>query len=324
MAGYLFFRTSRSAYRQVTELFDFVTPTAAALWNLRWQVVGFCSHYSGASVQVLDDRFVSGSGLHGANLRRACIDTSWEYQQQQFAKFVLISLFSIYESWLADVLQIVAPAARHRDLDKRCQFPDSTARSGKGVTTAIAEIKLNSSPMTVGAFYAALQKQKKNALPKIQELLKCYRAFKESRNSFAHQNGLATQVAVDAYQAYAVLSALDLALPEKPVLLPVSLNKPIALSLRGVIGFSDVILRIIATLDAEFSCSHLAERELREQWVEKYSVNGKVPRVILRSAGVGRREKQLARMVQMLELPRPSRTSITLIDSFLKQSGFVF
>lgn len=96
MAGHLF-RTSRWAYRQVTELFDFVTPTAAALWNLRWQVVGFCSHHPAASVQVLDDRFVSGSGLHGANLRRACIDTSWEYQQQQFAKFLLISLFSIYE-----------------------------------------------------------------------------------------------------------------------------------------------------------------------------------------------------------------------------------
>jgi hypothetical protein len=275
MAGHLFFRTSRSAYRQVTELFDFVTPTAAALWNLRWQVVGFCSHHPAASVQVLDDRFVSGSGLHGANLKRACIDTSWGYQQQQFAKFLLISLFSIYEGWLADVLQIVAPAVRQRELSKRCQFPDSSARGGNGIMAAVAEIKLNNSQMLAGAFYAELRKQKKNSLPKIGELLTCYRAFKESRNSFAHQNGLATHTAVNSYQTYTALSASDLNVPEKPRLFPVLLNNQITLSLRGVIGFSDIILRIIATLDAEFSCSQLAEREFRDQWVESHTVNRK-------------------------------------------------
>lgn len=322
MAGYLFFRTSRSAYRQVTELFDFATPAAAALWNLRWQVVGFCSHNPSASVQVLDERFLSGSGLHGANFRRACIDTSWEDQQQEFAKFILISLFSIYEGWLADVLEIVAPSARRRALGKWCQYPDSAARNGNGVARAVAEIKLHSSDMLVGAFYAALRKQKKNALPKIGELLICYRAFKEGRNSFAHQNGLATQTAVDAYQAYSHLSASDLDVTEKPMLPAVLLNTPIAFNLRGVTGFSDIILRIIATLDAEFSCSQSAEHELRAQWVEFYSVGGKVPRCMLKSAGVNRRERQLKLMVNKLKLPFPGHTS--KLDSFLKGQNFVF
>ncbi len=321
MAGYLFFRTSRSAFRQVTELFDFVTPASAALWNLRWQVVGFCSSHPSASVEVLDDRFISGSGLRGANFRRACIDTSWEQQQQEFAKFILISLFSIYEGWLADVLQIVAPSARRKALGMWCQYPDSMARSGKGVAMAVAEIKLHRSDMLVGAFYAELRKQKKNALPKIGELLTCYRAFKEGRNSFAHQNGLATQIAVDAYQAYNHLSASDLDVTEKPTLPQVLLNTPIAFSLRGVIGFSDIILRIIATLDAEFSCSQSAEHEFRAQWIEFYSVSGKISRRTLKSAGVNRRENQLMRMVAKLKLPRPSQTS--RIDSFLKQQNFV-
>ena len=73
---------------------------------------------------------------------------------------------------------------------------------------------------------------------------------------------------MSAYQAYTLLSASDLNVAEKPVLSPVSLNKPITLSLRGVIGFSDIVLRIIATLDAEFSGSPLAEREFRDQWVD--------------------------------------------------------
>ena len=284
-------------------------------------MVGFCSSHPAASVEVLDDRFISGSGLRGANFRRACIDTSWEQQQQEFAKFILISLFSIYEGWLADVLQIVAPSARRKALGKSCQYPDSTARSGKGVARAVTEIKLHSSDMLVGAFYAALRKQKKNALPKIEELLTCYRAFKEGRNSFAHQNGLATQTAVDAYQAYSHLSASDLDLTEKPTLPQVSLNAPITFSLRGVIGFSDIILRIIATLDAEFSCSKPAEHEFRAQWVEFYSANGKIQPRMLRSAGVNRRENQLAKMVSRLKLPRPSQTS--KIDIFLKQQNLI-
>jgi hypothetical protein len=289
---------------------------------LRWQVVGFCSNHPGASVQVLDDRFISGSGLHGANVRRACLDTSWEDQQQEFAKFTLISLFSIYEGWLADVLQIVAPSGRRQALGKWCQYPDSAARNGNGVARAVAEIKLNSSHMLVGAFYAALRTQRKNALPKIDELLTCYRAFKEGRNSFAHQNGLATQTAVDAYQTYFQLSASDLGVTEKPMLPQVLLNTPITFSLRGVIGFSDIILRIIATLDAEFSCSQFAEHEFRAQWIEFYSVNGKIPRRMLKSAGANRRENQLTRMVNRLKLPRPSQTS--KIDGFLKQQKFVF
>jgi hypothetical protein len=321
MAGYLFFRTSRSAYRQITELFDFVTPAAAALWNLRWQVAGFCSHHQAATVQMLDDRFLSGSGLRGANFKRACIETSWADQQQQFAKFLLISLFSIYEGWLADVLQIVAPAARRKNLAQWCQFPNSTARSGNGIAKAAAEIKLKSSPMLVGAFYAALRAQKKNALPQLEALLMCYRAFKESRNSFAHQSGFATQGAVDAYGAYAGLSISDLDVSEKPALSPVSLNSPIVFDLRGAIGFSGIILRIIATLDAEFSCAQAAEHEFRAQWVEFFSVNGKVRRIMLKSAGVNRREKQLERLVSRLRLPRPSQTS--QIEGFLKQHGFV-
>src|SRR4051794_1493616 len=38
MARYLFFKYSRSTFGQISELFDFIWPTAAALWNLRWQV----------------------------------------------------------------------------------------------------------------------------------------------------------------------------------------------------------------------------------------------------------------------------------------------
>ena len=101
MARYLFFETSRSAFQQVSDLFDFVWPTAVALWNLRWQVQGFAGTKTHVTKAELHGRFVLGSGVHSANIARACLDTTWEEHQGQFAKFLLIDLFALYEGWLS-------------------------------------------------------------------------------------------------------------------------------------------------------------------------------------------------------------------------------
>ena len=37
----LFFSASNDVISQITDLYDFVWPTASAIWNLRWQVKGF-------------------------------------------------------------------------------------------------------------------------------------------------------------------------------------------------------------------------------------------------------------------------------------------
>ncbi len=41
-----FFAASESAHDQFTSIFDFVSPTLAAAWNLRWQVRGFLEYQS--------------------------------------------------------------------------------------------------------------------------------------------------------------------------------------------------------------------------------------------------------------------------------------
>jgi hypothetical protein len=65
-----FFPATREALAQMTALFDFVWPTAAALWNLRWQVQGFVAEVPTATVDELRKRFLFGSGLEGVDLNR--------------------------------------------------------------------------------------------------------------------------------------------------------------------------------------------------------------------------------------------------------------
>lgn len=68
------FFTSTAAFKnQYTALFDFLQPTAAALWNLRWQVRGYLATVPDATKEDLMGRFVQGSGIHSVNLRRAAL-----------------------------------------------------------------------------------------------------------------------------------------------------------------------------------------------------------------------------------------------------------
>jgi hypothetical protein len=116
-----FFHTTTSARIQVTALFDFVWPTATAMWNLRWQVQGYLGVVPDATVADLNARFIHTSKIHGANLRRACIDQAWDKQLEFFAHILLTNLFAIYEGWIEATLKVIQ---RHNTTNiKGLQFP---------------------------------------------------------------------------------------------------------------------------------------------------------------------------------------------------------
>lgn len=65
----MFFPSGRQASDQITALFNFVWPTAAALWNLRWQVQGFVAEVPSATVDQPEQRFVFGSKIDTVDLK---------------------------------------------------------------------------------------------------------------------------------------------------------------------------------------------------------------------------------------------------------------
>src|SRR4051794_17113582 len=101
----LFFLSSRRAANRLTDVFDFVWPTASAIWNLRWQVAGYIAVVPDATEDQLVGRFVAGSGIRGVNLRKACTQHSWEHQQQQFARFLLVEFCALYEAWCISIIK---------------------------------------------------------------------------------------------------------------------------------------------------------------------------------------------------------------------------
>jgi hypothetical protein len=297
----LFFRSSRAAYDQVTELYDFVWPASAALWNLKWQVAGYSAQNPKVTQEELNSRFVLGSGIHGVNLRYSCIDSSWEQQQAQFAKFLLIDLFAIYEAWLETTLS----SLNKKVLVTKFQFPTVSKRGSPsdGIGFALGRLHQNESSILKGTIYPALLTHKKNSLAHLEALLICYRCFKECRNSLMHRGAIADQRTEDAYTSYSALTAADLGLRDYPQCPAIVTGKEVRLLIRGVVGFSDAILHLIATLDAEFARTHAAEAEFQAQWL---NING---RGKMLKADPAKRGRKISKLVARLKIPEPASTS---------------
>jgi len=307
----LFFTLSNATYDQVTEIFDFLWPTAAGMWNLRWQVRGYVETVPNATNQDLSNRFIHGSNIHGANLKRACIEHSWEQQEAQLSKFLLVNIFAIYESWLKELLDDIGVSK----YEKALQFP--TAPSGSnGVIHAVSAITTTKSQMIQQSFYPSLTRSKKYSWSKIDNLMKCYRYFKECRNCLMHNGGLADEKLERAYQEFTtVATEAGLGVKEVPIHNLTTKNQPVKIYLRGVVGFCDVILRIITTLDAEMAQAKSAEREIFRRWTAKYGSKQQT----IKSVNPVARQKQLVSLAHNIGYPRTTY-SIELESYLLSQS----
>ena len=303
MAGPVFFKETTNTRSEMTALYDFVWPTAVAMWNLRWQVHGYLSIRPNASIDELHGRFSVGSEIHGGNLIRACSTHSWENQQEVFAKILLINICALYESWLSSVLDQLGGHA-HDEL-KCLQFPtkyDSKSAPADGVWASIAKICRSPSTFTSTCFYPVLLKNPKNSKTQLDALLKCYRFFKECRNDVAHNGSKASARTAKAFVEFQpVANTNDLGVLEVPLHKPLTLGQPVNLNLRGVVGLSDIVLRIITTLDAELACSQSAEKVFITRWQATHDKT----KFTLPVKDVRKRQSRAVSLIKKTGLPEP-------------------
>ena len=320
----LFFSATNDVVNQITDLYDFVWPTASAIWNLRWQVKGFVNEVGVDNVndQKLLDRFDWGSGIHGVNLRRACLESTWSEQQEQFVKFLIINLCALYEGWIDSVQSSLGFS---KEISNQLQFPSSTDSNGRprGVFNAINEVTTNKSTLIQNTFYPTLISHKKNSISNLDHLLICYRYFKECRNCLVHRGGLANQLTQDKFLDFkSIATPSNLNAREVPEHFPVLSGKPVNLSLRGVVGFGDIIIKIVVSLDAELACCLQSEQELITRF--KYWANHDGKGTVSLKKDPGYRHNQLKRLIINLGFPEPVKTeeveTLLLQENILKEN----
>ncbi|MGH0498942.1 hypothetical protein ACQVPI_22055 [Bacillus wiedmannii] len=323
--SYLFFKASRNATGQITDLFDFMWPTIAGVWNLREQVKNHLSIEPSATDKDLREKFISGSEINNVNFRKAFVKRTWEEQEQKLAEFLLTNIFAIHENWLDEVYYAMYPQHINTDIDiswftKGMQFPFGSNSSNKHVWRAIRRACSNESIMLKDAFYSSLCANKKNSKQNLNNLLICYRFFKECRNTIIHNAGKVKigSNLINAYNRFLTVSNTNsLDVKEVPEHLPVVVGTDLKISLRGVVGFCEVVLRIITTCDAELARSLDAENEFEKAWKQSKQKN----RTLKKESA--KREKQIKRYLIKLQYPEPS--SIDRIEDFIvNQKNLVF
>ena len=258
----VFFSATKKALGNITATYDTVWPTAVGLWNLRCLVNGVRKEYPTITEAELAAKFSLGSGIHGVNYKRAFGEHTWEQQQEKFAWILLNSTIPIFEEWLEELKRDY-----FHDMNiKHLQFP-------KKVKDEIDRLKENPSTVLSNSFHSTYLGKRERCYSKIVALMHCYRVFKEARNCYMHNGSKADTKLTDAYADYspfATPEALDVSeVPEFPA--PV-LGEEIRLSLRGVVGFSYILIKILVSLDTELLCTANAEGEFISRYKEKHTL----------------------------------------------------
>lgn len=299
----VFFSATQKALANITSTYDTVWPTAVGLWNLRCMVNGVKSEYPLITEAQLAAKFSLGSGIHGVNYKRAFIEHSWEEQQSDFAWILLNSTIPIYEGWLEELKNNIFLDLKVKDM----QFPVS-------VQTEVSRLTSNCSNVLKNSFYTTYLGKRDRCYSQIDALMHCYRIFKEARNCYMHNGVKANSNLVTAYSDFLpYATTTDLGVSEVPEFFAPTLNETVKISLRGVVGFSYILIKIIVSLDTELLCALPAE----EEFLARYRNKHKILRT-LKSDKVGARA-QVKQYVQHCGFPIPQNVD-DMIDFLLRHN----
>lgn len=254
----VFFRASNDALDNITAAFDFVHPVNVSMRYARrviTEALGNNSELTSSDFQMMID---PDNLVHGVNYNRAFVETSWENQEESLAWLLLNNLFAIHEGWAQRLYEDIFSSYHYSDrFIKNLEFP--------GLTNKFTNYYCTSTKTSValdGAFFSVYRAKSGLDFSKLENYMLCYRFFKEARNCYMHHNFVASQKLIDAYNDFLpVATTADLDVSEVPQILAPALGQHVQLSLRGVIGFSQLVRRIIIISDINLLRATAAEKE---------------------------------------------------------------
>ncbi len=255
----VFFNATKNALNSITELFQLVHPLRTSMHYTRGAIAQIAAVNPNANNNFFKASIDPDDTVHGTDYQEAFINTPWEKQEEQLAWLLLNNLFAIHEGWVDSIFH---ERFEQKGYGKK-NFIDgleSTGLSAKFssyyVTTPMR------SQMLTDAFFDTYKNASRLDFSKIDNYMLMYRYFKEARNSFMHGNCIASQRLIDAYTAYlSIATETDLDVAEVPLVTPPVLGQTVHLNIRGVIGFSAFMQRILIISDANLLQTKSAEDE---------------------------------------------------------------
>ena len=285
-----FFTATQNALKNITSTFDVTWPIVVSLWSMRCQVNGVLSQCPNVTEQQLAARFcILGAEKRGVDFMKSFSSKSWMEQQGDFAWILLNAIFPIYEGWLEELRDDVFPSMNMKNM----QYPTD-------INSEISRLTALASPLLTAGFYPEYSQLRDRCYSKIENLLKCFRYFKEMRNCYMHNNRIANSKLVNAYNDYiAIATTNNLDASEAPEALIPTIGHLIPISLRGVVGFSYNVIKIIVSCDAELLKSKEAEREFDRKFSSRHGI------IRTLTSSLPEANRQVAAYIRQCGLPAP-------------------
>lgn len=257
------FESTYMANQEITKVFDMAWALEAGLWNLRIVVQKYYLNHPDATNEEVTEALVQGLRIHGLNPKRIATELNWEYEEQYIAKLLLINATAIFDTWVDEFVEatisqkVLRKKFRPKQLYTLGDKIKADLKSGK-FSTYENKLSLEEKTSLYGCFRYTAHKQDTY----LNNLRLVYKYFKSCRNCCVHGSTNFTFATERDYNAIKLLTADACGIKEFPKIESTVEGAPFKLYLRGVVGFYDILIRIINHYDL-LAADHIAvENEL--------------------------------------------------------------
>jgi len=310
------FEATLSASQDITRTFDIIWALDAGLWNLRASAQNYFKENPNATPTEAKNNLVSGINIHGLNLHRIAYELTWEGEEQYIAELLLTYGIGIFDSWVDCIVDTVLLNGSN-NLKKTVK-----ADLKKGEFTSF-ENALNQEPVSAlaGCFHLSSKRQDKY----IENLRLIYKYFKSCRNCCAHGNHQFTDLSEENYNAIKNLTKDDCGIKEVPQIAVTQEGMPVKLILRGVVGFFDVLIRIINHYDIVASDRIAVDFELQKRWQSKpYTpIDLEVKKRITSARYTKKRNYSIRYHLKSLNMYAPFESKTEQVYTFLHNNALI-
>lgn len=251
-----FFVETQNAYKRITETFDLINPVLLCTWKIKSEIEEIYVANPKTPNSELMNRYNSQKKFHGVNYQKVFVKNDWSIFEENISWILLNMLFSIHEGWVSEMKNIVVDQNSRRkkfEFEKEMEFPNRILNQLKKCTEKKSELLAHN-------FENKLKKNKRYNMDSLNNLMYCYRYYKELRNCYVHNNIIVSEQLVNAYNDFAQLcNKHSLGIKSKPEIIKPIIGKKVNISIKGVISFSEVLLNILVTCDACLLTSSASE-----------------------------------------------------------------
>lgn len=304
----LFFEQTTEAIKALTGVLDNFASALIAIRNMRCEIRGILAECPDFTEEMFHARYHFDAKMRWKNYKTVFSSQDFAAQEEAFTWYLLNEACTVFEGWLA---AMESRGIITHSMVKDLQFPITADN------VLSRYINSSNSVAMTTLFYPVYKANKKYSYQRINATLYCYRIFKEIRNSFVHNAKLATQKCLDAYADYvANCSKASLAVVEVPIVNSMILNGKITPSFRGVIGLTDIVIRLLVSYDSELIQTIAAER----YFIGKFKASSENRKML--SSNQGKAQKQLIGRIRKCGFAAP--VNIEDMKRFLSSNGFGF